>query len=204
MLLGPGAPAQQPSACAVGGSDRPLTLERLVVGGSRAPSERLELEGSGGGSRLPSACRDDPLACRGVSYRFISLVRVIVIAGLAVVALAGCASSFGHVAGSDVPASSTNPLGRGVIDRAPLPHLRCIRAAGLPAVAVGLTGIQVGVLPAGPTIEFAPDPNTAEGEQIRAEAPGAEVIGAALLYVHGAPDAELKKLEGCLDEGVAG
>jgi hypothetical protein len=123
---------------------------------------------------------------------------------LAAATVAGCASSFKQVAGSDIPASSTKPLGRGVIDHAPLPHYTCIRAAGLPATQIGLTTIQVGALPAGPTIVFDDDPNTAESEQIKVQAPGAEVIGAALLYVHGAPDAELAKLEACLDEGVAG
>ena len=113
-------------------------------------------------------------------------------------------SSFKPVAGSSVPAASSKPLGYGVIDRAPVPHAKCIRADGLPATTIGLTKIQVGALPAGPTIIFAPDPNTAEGEQIEGEAPGAEVIGAALLYVHGASDSELSKLEGCLDQGVAG
>lgn len=62
----------------------------------------------------------------------------------------------------------------------------------------------MGALPGGPTIEFAPDPNAAEALQIEAKAPGAEVIGASLLYVHGASDAELRTLEGCLDQGVAG
>jgi hypothetical protein len=126
------------------------------------------------------------------------------LAGVAAAALGGCASSFKSVAGSDVPASSTKSLGRGVIDQAPLPHAKCIRATGLPATRIGLTKLQVGALPAGPTIIFAPDPNTAEADQIELKAPGAEVIGAAVLFVHGAPDAELAKLEACLDQGVAG
>jgi hypothetical protein len=129
----------------------------------------------------------------------------IALAGAALaLALAGCGGSFKAVAGSSVPAASSNARGYGVIDRAPLPHAKCIRAAGLPAVSIGLTKIQVGALPAGPTIIFAPDPNAAEAEQIKGEAPGAEVIGAAVLYVHQAPDAELTKLEACLDQGVAG
>jgi hypothetical protein len=136
--------------------------------------------------------------------RFIRTVRAIVLAGVAAAMLGGCASSFKSVAGSATPASSTKPLGRGVVDHAPLPHFNCIRAAGLPVVQVGSTALQVGALPAGPTIVFDADPNTAESEQIKVTAPGAEVIGAALLYVHQAPDAELKTLEGCLDRGVAG
>jgi hypothetical protein len=133
-----------------------------------------------------------------------SSIRALALTGLTAAALAGCGSSFKPVAGSDVPAASSKPLGYGVVDRAPLPHFECIRAAGLPVAQIGLTSLQVGALPGGPTIDFAPDPNAAEAEQIEGKAQGAEVIGAALLYVHAAPDAELAKLEACLDEGVAG
>jgi hypothetical protein len=139
-----------------------------------------------------------------VSTKLSSSARAIAVSGLAAAALAGCGSSFKAVAGSSIPDASSKPLGYGVIDQAPLPHTKCIRAAGLPAVRIGLTKIQVGSLPAGPTIIFAPDPNAAEAEQIEGKAPGAEIIGAAALYVHGAPDSELAKLEACLDQGVAG
>jgi hypothetical protein len=139
-----------------------------------------------------------------VSTKLTSSARAIVLCGLVAAALAGCGSSFKAVAGSNVPAATSKPLGYGVVDQAPLPHTKCIRAAGLPAVRIGLTKIQVGALPAGPTIIFAPDPNAAEAEQIEDKAPGAEVIGAAVLFVHQAPDSELAKLEACLDQGVAG
>jgi hypothetical protein len=139
-----------------------------------------------------------------VSPKFTSWARAIAVSGLAAAALAGCGSSFKAVAGSSVPAATSKPLGFGVIDQAPLPHAKCIRAQGLPAVRIGLTRIQVGALPGGPTIIFTPDPNAAEAEQIEGKAPGAEVIGAALLFVHQAPDSELTKLESCLDQGVAG
>ena len=139
-----------------------------------------------------------------MSIKLSTSARAIALTGLAAVALAGCGNSFATVAGSAVPAATKKPLGYGVINHAPLPHATCMRAAGLPAVTVGLTGIQVGALPAGPTVEFAPDPNAAEALQIEDKAQGAEVIGAALLYVHGAPDAELKKVEACLAQGVAG
>jgi len=146
----------------------------------------------------------DPLPCPRVSTRLTSSIRALALVGMAAAALAGCGSSFKPVAGSDVPAASSKPLGNGVIDQAPLPHMECIRAAGLPVLQTGLTSLQVGALPAGPTIEFAPDPNAAEAEQIEGTAQGAEVIGAALLYVHAAPDSELAKIEACLDQGVAG
>jgi hypothetical protein len=79
-----------------------------------------------------------------------------------------------------------------------------MQAAGLPAVRVGQVKVQVGSLPVGPTVVFAADPNAAENEQITGQAQGAEVIGASLLYVHGAPDAELATIESCLRQGVAG
>ncbi|MEA2196863.1 MAG: hypothetical protein QOJ25_914 [Solirubrobacteraceae bacterium] len=132
------------------------------------------------------------------------LARALVLSSLAVAALAGCGGSFKSVAGTDVPAATAKPLGYGVVDVAPRPHAQCMQAAGLPAVRTGLTTIQVGALPAGPTIVFAPDPNAAEALQIENKAPGAEVIGAALLYVHGAPGPELSTLEACLRRGVAG
>jgi hypothetical protein len=139
-----------------------------------------------------------------VSLKLTSTVRAIALTGMAAAALAGCGSSFKAVAGSSVPAATSKPLGYGVVDQAPLPHVKCMRAAGLPAVRVGQARIQVGTLPSGPTVVFEPDPNTAEGDQIKGQAQGAEVIGASLLYVHGASDAELTKVEACLDQGVAG
>jgi hypothetical protein len=136
--------------------------------------------------------------------KLISSARAIALSGLAAAALAGCGNSFATVAGSDVPAATAKPIGYGVVDQASLPHTKCMQAAGLPAVRVGPASIQVGSLPAGPTVDFAADPNAAEAEQITNTAQGAEVIGAAVLYVHRAPDAELAKVEACLQEGVAG
>lgn len=139
-----------------------------------------------------------------MSTKLTSSARALALSGLAAAAVAGCGSSFKATAGSTVPPATSKPLGYGVVDQASLPHVKCMQAAGLPAVRVGATTIQVGMLPAGPTVDFAPDPNAAEAEQIENEAQGAEVIGAALLYVHAAPDAELAKVEACLQQGVAG
>ncbi len=133
-----------------------------------------------------------------------STARAIALSGMAASALAGCGSSFKSVLGSSVPAATAKPIGYGVVDQAPLPHTKCLRGEGLPAVRVGPASIQVGALPSGPTIHFAPDPNAAEAEQIEGQAQGAEVIGASVLYVNGASDAELKKVEACLVQGVAG
>lgn len=136
--------------------------------------------------------------------KWTSCGRALALAGLAAAALAGCGSSFKAVAGSGVPAATAKPLGNGVIDVAPRPHAQCMQRAGLPARRIGLTTIQVGALPAGPTVIFEPDPNGAEMEQIQGKAEGAEIIGAAMLFVHGASDKELAKIETCLDQSVAG
>ncbi|MDQ6778392.1 MAG: hypothetical protein M3071_19720 [Actinomycetota bacterium] len=139
-----------------------------------------------------------------MSLKLTSTVRAIALTGMAAAALAGCGSSFKSVPGSSVPAPTAKPIGFGVVDQAPLPHTKCMRAAGLQAVRVGPATIQVGSPPAGPTVVFAPDPNAAEAEQIQGVAQGAEVIGASVLYVHSASDTELSKVEACLRQGVAG
>ena len=83
-------------------------------------------------------------------------------------------------------------------------YYACILAAHLPAQKVGRVVIQVGPLPAGPTVEFLPTPSAAQAAQIEGQPQyqGAEVIGAALLYPHGGSDHELAQIEGCLAHGV--
>jgi hypothetical protein len=66
----------------------------------------------------------------------------------------------------------------------------------------GTDRLQIGHLPSGPTIVFAPTAGMAEGRQIEGKAQGAEVIGAALLYPNNAPGAELTVIENCLGQGV--
>ena len=80
----------------------------------------------------------------------------------------------------------------------------CLLANHLPAQKVGTVGIQVGSLPAGPTVRFLPTPSAAQAAQIEGDPQyqGAEVIGAALLYPHGASDQELSQIESCLGVGV--
>jgi hypothetical protein len=79
-----------------------------------------------------------------------------------------------------------------------------MRNQNLPVQEVGATGLQIGALPAGPTVVFAPTPGVAQGQQIQAAQQGAEVIGSALLYPNQASDAELSKIETCLSKGVSG
>jgi hypothetical protein len=115
---------------------------------------------------------------------------------LAIVALAACGGSI-----------AKPPDGRGKVDdpRTNQPdRLACLLADHLPAVKVGQTGIQIGALPAGPTIQFVPTTGIAQGLQIEDQEQGAEIIGTALLYPHQAPDGELSLIQGCLQQGVSG
>jgi hypothetical protein len=101
----------------------------------------------------------------------------------------------------------TPPQGRGKVDdpRIDAPnHIACLRQDKLPVQLVGGTGVQIGPLPSGPTVQFEPTPGAAQSVQIQAQAQGAEVVGAALLYPHAASDAELSAIESCLAVGVTG
>ena len=134
-----------------------------------------------------------------------SSAKLAALAGAAAVVLSACGSSAKPLAGTVHP--SATPISRGRIDDPRTTknnHLACLRQAHLPAVKVGSTGLQVGSLPAGPTIDFAPTPGIAQGDAIRNQTPGAEVIGSALLYPNQASDRELKKIEDCLTKGVTG
>lgn len=116
---------------------------------------------------------------------------------LAGLAAAGCAST------------AKPSQGRGVVD-SPITtknnHLKCLQQQHLPVQEVGATGLQIGALPSGPTVVFAPTPGAAQALQIQGvrSAQGSEVIGQALLYPHQAGDGELKKIETCLAKGVSG
>lgn len=113
----------------------------------------------------------------------------------AVIVLCGCATT------------AKPPQGRGLVD-SPLTtspnRVACLRAAHLPVAAVGSTTLQIGTLPAGATVHFLPTAGVAQGIQIQGSRPAqsAEVIGAALLYPHGASDSQLTAIEDCLSVGV--
>ncbi len=99
------------------------------------------------------------------------------------------------------------PQGRGQID-SPLTtspdRVACLRAAHLAVQEVGPTTLQIGPMPAGPTVQFQPTAGLAEGLQLRGvrAAQGAEIIGAALLYPHNGSDSEVTAIENCLSVGV--
>jgi hypothetical protein len=123
-------------------------------------------------------------------------VKPAAVLGVAALILCGCSST------------SKPAQGRGKLDDprtyASANHLKCIVQKGLPAQEVGRTGIQIGPLPGGPSVQFLPTPGTAQGVQIQAQAQGAEVIGSALLFTHQASTSELQVIESCLASGVSG
>jgi hypothetical protein len=97
------------------------------------------------------------------------------------------------------------PQGRGHAEdpRTDAGRFQCLIAHHFPARKVGLTEIQVGPLPAGPTVQFEPSDAAAESRQVEGTSPGAEVIGTALLYPHGASDAALNEIENCVGQGMS-
>jgi hypothetical protein len=100
--------------------------------------------------------------------------------------------------------------GRGKLDDprtyASANHLKCLQQHGLPVQEVGRTGIQIGPLPSGPTVQFLPSPGAAQAQQIEGSplGQGAEVVGSALLFTHRGSDSELTLIESCLASGVSG
>jgi hypothetical protein len=135
-----------------------------------------------------------------------SALRLIPLVALLGAALAACGIARKPEAGT--PHVDHAPGSHAQIDDPRTKHVRCLRANGLPVQLFRAAGqrpaIQIGTLPSGPTVVFEPTPGDAQGEQITGHAPGAEVIGSALLYPHGASDAELSKIETCVAVGVTG
>jgi hypothetical protein len=126
--------------------------------------------------------------------------KLALVSALAAVALGGC----GAVAVK--PAARTasgEQASRGRVD-APVnraAHVQCLRAKGLLVRQLSIADLMI----AGRIrVHFEPSPGTALGDQIKGRAQGAEVIGNALLYPGQASDAELSKVETCLDQGVKG
>jgi hypothetical protein len=113
--------------------------------------------------------------------------------GVAAILLCGCG------------AVAHPPQGRGRVDdpvtAAPY-RLACLLSHHLPARKVGIYGIQIGALPAGPTVQFAPSNAVAESLKVTGVAQGAEMIGNALVYPHQASDSELTQVEDCVAKGM--
>jgi len=131
------------------------------------------------------------------------VAEVALVAALAALVLSACGTSAKPVAGTPaaVTRSHTN------VDDARKKHLSCLHQDHIPVRRVtigGLPGMQIGVRPAGPTVQFQPTPGYAQGKAISGDAQGAEAIGSALLYPNQASDALLSKVENCVAQGVQG
>jgi hypothetical protein len=132
-----------------------------------------------------------------------NLVPVALAAALAAVALSACGSSPKPTAGT--PGAITTNLKN--VDDPRKKHLTCLHQEHIAARRVtvgGLPGMQIGVRPTGPTVQFQPTPGDAQGRQIAGRAQGAEVIGSALLYPNQASSTLLSKVENCVAQGVHG
>jgi len=114
----------------------------------------------------------------------------------ALVALAGCGGGATSVGGGGTSAGGSH---QAAFDPRNGP-LGCLSANGIRAVKDVRESDKLDILPAssGASVAFAATPPEAQGRQLRNEAPGAEVIGPHLLTVGTLSDAELNKIETCL------
>jgi hypothetical protein len=119
---------------------------------------------------------------------------------LAVISLAACGTTAKPEAGT-LRADAKAHQG---VDDPRAQHLLCLQADRIPVVTVGQTGLTVGTPPAAAKVVFLPTPGSGQQAQIGGDAPGAEVIGSALLYPQQDSDAQLKQIEECLSVGVKG
>jgi hypothetical protein len=83
-------------------------------------------------------------------------------------------------------------------------RIECLTDKHLPVQKVGITELLIGPQPAVARVVFDATEGAAQADQIHGQQPGAEVIGAALLFPNQAPDKELGVIENCLAKGVNG
>jgi hypothetical protein len=120
----------------------------------------------------------------------------------AIIVLAACGAKSNPPAGSIPPTATT--AGHARLDDPRTKHLGCLRQHNIPVQEIGQTGLQLGAPPSAPTVQFTPTPGAAQDAQIEGRAPGAEVVGSALLYPNQGSDALLSQVEICLGQGVKG
>jgi len=134
------------------------------------------------------------------------LVKLVMACGLTAVLLTACGIKAKPVAGS--AHVDRAPGNHAVVDDPRPRHLKCLRRHGYKVreyrTAAGKPAMQVGTLPAGPTIVFESTDGIAQGLQIQGDAQAAEVIGPALLYPHLASAHEAYVVETCVAIGVSG
>ena len=83
-------------------------------------------------------------------------------------------------------------------------RIQCLTDKHIPVRQVSLNELWLGPQPASPRVVFDATEGAAQGVQIHGQDPGAEVIGAALLFPDQAPGKELSVIENCLSKGVKG
>jgi hypothetical protein len=89
------------------------------------------------------------------------------------------------------------------------PFLHCLRKEGWKVTKFvsgpgKLRSIQLNSKPDGPTVVFEPTPGIAEGDQMKGEVEGAEVLGSALIYPNRTSYRKMIKVETCLAIKVTG
>jgi hypothetical protein len=135
-----------------------------------------------------------------------SSAKVAAAGGLVAFALAGCGIAAKPLAGTTQLGSSHGNHAR--LDDARHEHYECLKRAGLPVTTFtahnGDPGLQIGALPAGPTIIFLTTPGAAQYAQIEGQAQAAEVIGSEQVYPNQASDTEMQQVEACAALGVTG
>lgn len=125
--------------------------------------------------------------------------------GLRVATAAVCLTALAASACGSAVKSATGD--RGKIDNpatAKANRIECLTDAHIPVQQVGLNELLLGPQPASPRVVFDATEGAAQGVQIHGQDPGAEVIGAALLFPDQAPGKELSVIENCLSKGVKG
>lgn len=135
--------------------------------------------------------------------------RHLAIAGLLVLGVAGCggqgtrspSASGGNVAAASGGPAAAPSHATAAYDPRSTP-LSCMRGEHLKAHFQGANAIRFDGGSGAPQIVFASTPDEAVALQLHGQAEGAEVIGQALLFVHHAPESELKAIEKCLDKQV--
>ena len=122
---------------------------------------------------------------------------VAVLVACAAVLVGGCGSSSGGKGGSTGTGPTTNDTRATVLD--------CLKnEQKLGARELGKDSLEVGAPAARTRIKFFLTNGEAEAAQFEGKGEGAEQIGQTLLFVGKAPDAELQKVEQCLDDLASG
>jgi len=117
----------------------------------------------------------------------------------AIFALAGCGSPR-----SPLLSGGQDPVRGGAAGFAtyspPVALLNCLRAQRIAAVRADRSTVAVLPLSSRLRVRFAALDESAQAEQARGVAEGAELIGPALLFVGSAPDPRIAQVEACLGQ----